>query len=233
MTCTTELFNMSARYAAPHSHHVDEDPTCLDLEPWHEASGVHEVEEPTAIFRSTPPAPLRALARPQRLHEPIEALSLPCGLTESMLPKGARPVGDQQMRIAMVRLARDLGRDYQRWYGRSLATNVDSIERIQRHLLGYANEVLAGRMDARSLAPELVRHGVLLGEILARVLGAEWLDVSSDQPASWRMAVPPSDLRGLVPRDPRGPSRVVSPVARVHQFLIERNRGEDLVEFFL
>jgi hypothetical protein len=210
---------MNARHAAPHSHPVDEDPTCLDLEPWHEASGVHEVEEPTAIFRSKPPAPLRALARPQRLHEPIESLSLPGGLVESMLPPGARPVGDQQMRIAMVRLARDLGRDYARWYGRSLATNVESIERMQRHLLGYAGEVLAGRMEARSLAPELVRHGVLLGEILARVLGGEWLDVSGDQPASWRMMVPPS--------------RVVSPVARVHQFLIERNRGEDLVEFFL
>jgi hypothetical protein len=225
---------MSTQSAASYSHHVDDDPTRMDLQPWHEESGVHEVEEPTEIFRSSPPAPLRALARPssgvpfgpsaafggpQRLHEPIEALSMPPGLSESMLPAGARPGDRHQMRIAMVRLARELGRDYLRWYGRSLATNVESIERIQRHLLGYANEVLAGRMDTRRLAPELVRHGVLLGEILARVLGAEWLDLSGDQPASWQMIVPPS--------------RVVSPVARVHQFLIERNRGEDLVEFFL
>jgi hypothetical protein len=136
-----------------------------------------------------------------------------------MLPVGARPLDHDQVRIAIVRVARDLGRDYRQRHGCVLRTDAAAIEILQRHLLNCAAEVLAGRMDARTLAPELARHGALFGEILERRLGGTWIDLSGDQPGAWRMAVPPST--------------VVNPIGRVHRFLLQRNREQDLVGFFL
>lgn len=210
--------------AALHASYVDENPTRLDLRPWHD-SGVHEVEEideVTQIRSVQELAPSRALARPTpRRAAPvaIEALPLPPGLHEGMLPQGVRPVGAEQVRIGIVRLARELARDYRIAYGVMLRTEAASIEHLQRHLLGHAGEALAGRVDARTLAPEIVRHGVALGEILVHALGASWLDLSGDQPSAWQMMVPPSNI--------------ACPVARVHRFLLQRNREQDLVAFFL
>lgn len=210
-----------------HVPYVDEDPTRLDLHPWHDASGVREVddvdiEDVTEIRPVPDPVKSRALARPAPVRSApvaIEALPLPAGLREEMLPQGARPRGATQVRIAIVRLARELARDYRIAYGCTLRTEPASIEHLQRHLLGHAAEVLSGRIDARTLAPELVRHGVVLGEILTYALGASWLDLSGDHPQAWQMMVPPGT--------------VICPVTRVHRFLLQRNREQDLVGFFL
>ena len=148
----------------------------------------------------------------------MELLSLPSGLREEMLRPGDRPRDAAQVRIAIVRMVRELAKDYRRWYGCALRTDAAAIERMQRHLLGHAAEVLAGRMDARSLAPEVVRHGALLGEIIARRLGAIWFDVSGDQPALWQMVLPPRTT--------------LAPIGRVHRFLLQGSREEDLVAFY-
>jgi hypothetical protein len=212
--------------AAHHQPYVDNDPTRLDLTPWHDdASGVHEVdvdevEEVTTIRWVPELVASCALAQPAapRPPVPIEALPLPEGLHEGMLREGARPVGPVQVRVAIVRLARDLACYYRTAYGCTLHTDGASIGHMQQHLLAYAREALAGRMDARTLAPELLRHGVVLGEILARALGAAWLDLSCDHAGAWQLMVPPGT--------------VVCPVARVHRFFLQRNREQDLVGFF-
>jgi hypothetical protein len=136
-----------------------------------------------------------------------------------MLTVGARPEGAAQVRIAIIRVVRTLGRDYRLHRGCVLRTDAAAIELAQRQLMGFAAEVAAGRMDARVLATEVARHGALLGEIVARRLGGDWIDVAGDQPGLWRMGVPPRT--------------VFTPIERVHRFLVQRNREQDLVGFFL
>jgi hypothetical protein len=232
---------------------LDEDHTMFDVRPWHLAAAARRAPRPAShdddsitevrpIVRpasrpmavapvvevetpakppATPPAFPLALVRRRapRVSELVETLSLPPGLREDMLPVGARPLDHDQVRIAIVRVARELGRDYRQQRGCLLRTDAAAVEILQRHLLRCASEVLAGRMDARTLAPELARHGALFGEILARRLGGTWVDLSGDQPGAWQMSVPPATL--------------VSPIGRIHRFLLQRNREQDLVGFYL
>lgn len=230
---------------------VDEEHTMFDTLPWHviaacraaraaseEDDSVTEVRpivRPAArpvpgvvhIEAAPEPSPEHSQAYPLALvrrrgpqvSELVETLSLPPGLREDMLDYGARPLDHDQVRIAIVRVARELGREYRQRRGCLLMTDPATIETLQRHLLQCASEALAGRMDARTLAPELARHGALFGEILGRRLGGTWVDLSGDQPGEWRMSVPPTT--------------VVSPIAHVHRFLLQRNREQDLVGFFL
>ncbi len=131
---------------------------------------------------------------------------------------GARPEGQAQLRIAIIRVVRGLGLDYRR-RGSVLRTDAAAIEVAQRHLLGLAHQVERGRMDARLFASEVARHGALLGEIVARRLGGQWLDVSGDHPGLWTMSVPSQTM--------------FAPIGRVHRFVVQRNREQDLVGFFL
>jgi hypothetical protein len=202
---------------------VDEEHTMFDTLPWHviaacrAAGAASEDDDSVTEVHAIP----LALVRPRgpRVSELVETLSLPPGLREDMLDYGARPLDHDQVRIAIVRVARELGREYRQQRGCLLQTDPATIETLQRHLLQCASEALAGRMDARTLAPELARHGALFGEILSRRLGGTWVDLSGDQPGEWRMSVPPTT--------------VVSPIAYVHRFLLQRNREQDLVGFFL
>ncbi|MGD0523890.1 MAG: hypothetical protein ABSE49_02030 [Polyangiaceae bacterium] len=150
--------------------------------------------------------------------EVVESLSLPAPLREDMLTVGARPESEAQLRIAIVRVVRGLGLDYRR-RGYILRTDAAAIEVAQRHLLGLAAQVERGRIDARVFASEVARHGALLGEIVARRLGGRWLDVSGDHPGHWTMSV--------------SSQTVFAPIGRVHRFLVQRNREQDLVGFFL
>ena len=184
------------------------------------AAPVAQVEAPAAPPPEPPAYPLALVRRRgPRISELVETLSLPPDLREDMLEVGARPLDHDQVHIAIIRVARDVGREYRQHRGCLLRTDAAAIEILQRHLLKCASEVLAGRMDARTLAPELARHGALFGEILGRRLGGTWVDLSGDQPGEWRMSVPPTT--------------VVSPIGRVHRFLLQRNREQDLVGFFL
>ena len=242
---TTTQRSASSRHSEYLDVAQDEDRTMFDYSPWHqeeETTGVRSVprvaarpaprpassRRATPAFRVVPPAappappPVQALARRSshaRVSELVESLSLPAGLREDMLAVGARPRGEHQVRIAIVRVARELGRDYRVHRGCVLRTDAAAVETFQRHLLGFASEVLAGRMDARALAPEVARHGALFGEIIARRFDAEWVDVSGDQPGLWQMNAPRCGA--------------FSPIARVHRFLLQRNREQDLVGFFL
>jgi hypothetical protein len=151
--------------------------------------------------------------------EDLESLSLPAPLREDMLAQGARPEGEAQMRIAIIRVVRELGRDYRVQRGRILRTDAVAIEIAQRQLVAHSVDVAAGRMDARALTTEIARHGALLGEIVVRRLGGDWLDVSGDHPGLWTMSVPPCS--------------VFAPIGRVQRFLAQQNREQDLVGFYI
>jgi hypothetical protein len=203
---------------------LDDEPTMFDRRPWHLGPDARLEDSVTAI--RPPPRCTTALAlRPVRpaatasVSEKVEQLSLPPGLREDMLTEGTRPRDHDQVHIAIVRVSRQLGREYRERRGCLLRTDAAAIEVLQRHLTHCASEVLAGRVEPRTLAPELARHGGLFGEILARRLGGTWLDLTVAQPSHWQMALPSGDL--------------VMPIARVHRFLLQRNREQDLVGFFL
>jgi hypothetical protein len=184
----------------------------------HEQHELHDETRPDPRTEASRAASLARRPGP-RLPEIVESLSLPPGLREDMLPVGARPRDEEQVRIAIVRVARELGRDFRQNRGYVLRTDAAAVEVIQRHLLACASEAVAGRIDARTLAPEVARYGALFGEILARRLDASWVSLSGYQPGLWQMAVPPST--------------VLSPIARVHRFLLQRHREQDLVGYFL
>jgi hypothetical protein len=112
-------------------------------------------------------------------------------------------------RIRMTELARALARDYRLAYGVTLQTDATAIEAMQRHLVRRAGSV---KED------ELARHGALLSEILARTLGAYWIDTSGAEVGRWSMIVPPSSR--------------VWPVGRVHRFFQRGSADGDLVDFY-
>jgi hypothetical protein len=175
----------------------------------------------TAVAPRVRPRPRTRLVPVPRPEPPraeaLETLSLPPGLDEDILPPGALPRSEDQVRVDIIRVARDLGREY-RQRGVVLRMDAAAIPAMQLRLIEYAEAVLAGRMDPRGLAPEVVRHGAALGEILARFLGASWSNLTTSEPARWQMHVPPLTK--------------INPVARVHQFLLHRAREQDLVGCF-
>jgi hypothetical protein len=194
--------------------HHEEDLTTFDLRPWHAASEDAEVDV-------DPEAEDVTVVRPRWFPEAVARLLLRGQLREDMLLVGAAPCDEAGMQIGIVRLVRSLGRDYLAWYGAALRTDAAAIETMQRYLLAHAGEVLAGRADVDTLAPEIVRHGALLGEILARRAGGAWMDLYGQMPGAWRMALPSGT--------------VISPVARVQRFVLRRaieGRHDDLVAFF-
>jgi hypothetical protein len=177
---------------------------------------------PPVVTVPPPSAPTPEDAAPSRgvppTYEPeiVESLSLPSGVTDEDLPIAQRPTTPLQARVAMTRLARTLARDYRLWYGTTLRCNVLAVDTLQRHL----NQRFAGAaLSDAKVAAELQRHGALLSEILARALGAEWVDVAPSEPGYWAMLVPPATR--------------CWPVGRVYRFVALGHREKDLVSFYL
>lgn len=181
-------------------------PDVIDVPP-----EVTSVAMPTSAPSVAPPAYVRP--------EIVESLALPQGLTEEMLAEDAQPTTPGEARLAMTRLARMLGRDYRLWYGTTLMTSVIAIEAMQRHLRRRFDEKAVASGDVERVEAELVRHGALLSEILARSLGAQWVDLPSDKPGHWAMTLYP-DIR-------------VWPIGRIYRFFQRGHREADLVAFYL
>lgn len=170
---------------------------------------VGPISEPVPI----PPESARAVWA-----EMVEAMRLPEGLTEDMLPPGETPRAPSLVRVAMTRLSRELGRDYRLWYGTAMKVDSSSIELMQRHLRRRFAEVQRDQKAASKLDAELTRHGALLSEILARRLGAEWVEIPGDQPGDWAMSVPPGTR--------------VWPVWRMYNFFRQRRDTDELAAFY-
>jgi hypothetical protein len=169
---------------------------------------------PVLVAMPTAHPPIRRLSAP----EIVETLQLPPGLNDNMLAPAEMPRDPNNARILMTRLARELGRDYRLWYGTALKTDVIAIDAMQRHLRRRFSEGTLDEPHARQLEAELTRHGALLSEILARRLGAEWVDLESEKPGHWAMSVPPQ-VR-------------VWPIGRVYRFFRQGHREADLVAFY-
>jgi hypothetical protein len=166
--------------------------------------------------------------RPGRyVPELVESLPLPHGADETLLDRYALPTTPLEARIAMTRLARELGREYRVRHGKMLRCDVMAIEAMQLQLLRLAG----AQLQDREVAWQLRRHGALLSEIFARALGGEWIDIGHKEAAYWMMRVA-ADLH-------------VRPIGAVFQFVADGataasarrghpgGRSEDLVAQFL
>jgi hypothetical protein len=147
--------------------------------------------------------------------EVVESLQLPEGTEEADLGDYDFPTTPLQVRVAMTRLARALGRDYRVRHGQVLKCDVLAIDVMQKHLLRW----VGASLHDREVAWQLRRHGALLSEIFARVLGGAWVDVANREAAYWMMQV-----RGDV---------CTRPIGCIFQFVAAGNRAGDLVGQFL
>jgi hypothetical protein len=160
-----------------------------------------------------PPAPLGR----DLVVEAAEQLSLPPGLHGSPAPdESTVPKTVHEARVAFTYLSRELGRVYRQRHGIELRTDVASIEVIQRVLREKYGDGTSLSMDD---AAELRRYGAFLSEVLARTLGAYWVDIGPSELGYWAMLVPPSTR--------------VWPFGRVLRFVTMGHRERDLVSYYL
>ena len=154
--------------------------------------------------------------------ESLEALSLPLGLTDEAPPHDEAPRTPPTARLTCTYLARELGRELRIRHGVEVRGNMDGLEVAQRYLL----ESIVGEM-ARTPEEEreVMRHGAFVSELLARRLGARWVDLDSGDPVRWAMLVPSRSHPDSVCR--------VWPFARVLRFVAMRYKERDLVSYLL
>ncbi len=173
---------------------------------------------PAAAPQGDPGARPRAKGAMAPRYDPelVESLALPLGASESALGVNELPKTPLQARITMTRLSRDLARDYRLWYSKSLRCNVLAIDAMQQHL---THRFAGAPLSDAGVAWELRRHGALLSEILARALGAMWVDIGPTEPGYWAMAIPPSARS--------------CPIGRIYRFVALGNRERDLVSYYL
>jgi len=164
-----------------------------------------------------PPAPTDAPSS-----EDVEALALPPGAQDQPPPHDERPRTPDQARLAFTFLARELGRELRIRHGVTLRSDVGGLELAQRYLY----EALAGdRPENLEEDREVMRHGAFLSELLARRLGARWVDLEPADPSQWAMLVP---SRAGSPRAAR-----TWPIGRVLRFVALRYKERDLVSYLL
>jgi hypothetical protein len=163
-----------------------------------------------------PPAPIPA---PAPVATPVPAAARIEPLKErpraEVVETMATPEGDD-VRVRMTQLARELARDYRLAYGTTLKTDPIAIEAMQRHLRRRVGDAKTEERR-RGLEAELLRHGALMSEILARSLGAQWIETTGEE-SLWSM---------LVPQATR-----VWPIGRVYRFFEQGHRESDLVAFY-
>jgi hypothetical protein len=163
--------------------------------------------------------------------ERIETLSLPAGL-QGMPPPSLDepPRAPPAARLAFTFLTRELGRELRMRHGVELSTDLEGLEVAQRYL---RERLTDGRVRTRDDERELMRNGAFLSELLARRLGAFWVDLDSTDSARWTMLIPAGDARGEAAVDyPPEPTRVW-PFARVLRFVAMGHKERDLVSYYL
>ncbi len=156
--------------------------------------------------------------------EPLETLSLPPGMHGTPPPPPEEPPRTPSAaRLAFTFLTRELGRDLKLRHGVEPCTDTDGLEMTQRYLREKLPE---GRVRGREDERELLRHGAFLSELLARRLGAHWVDLESNDSTRWAMVVPAAS------GTPREPMRVW-PFARALRFIGMGHKERDLVSYYL
>jgi len=182
-------------------------------QPPYRAEPIDETAPPQSLVRSTELVP----------RERVEMLSHPSGINGDPAPPADQPPQTPDAaRLAFTLLARELARELRMRHGVDLQTDVDGLEQSQRFL----REALAdGRVRTPEERREVMRHGAFLSELLARRLGARWVDVNSPDPGRWAM---------LLPSAPRaGENLRIWPFGRVLRFVVMGHKEKDLVSYYL
>ena len=199
------------------------------------------VEPPPAAVvlanRTTDKAPSRTTTPPPASSprsgdaERIETLSLPAGLQGIPPPAlDEPPRAPPAARLAFTFLTRELGRELRMRHGVEVLTDLEGLELAQRYL---RERLTDGRVKTRDDERELMRHGAFLSELLARRLGAFWVDLESSDSARWAMLIPAGEAReGGAVEYPPEPTRVW-PFARVLRFVAMGHKERDLVSYYL
>ena len=171
-----------------------------------------KVESPAPAFPKAPLLPRVETSEP----ELAEHLSLPGGIqAPARLALDALPKSVLEARIQFTMLSRELGFDYRLKRGVELRADVRGIEAMQSYLYeAYPDHVVRTADEAHDVR----RHGAFLGEILARTLDAEWMDIDAPDLGHWSMVVPP-DTR-------------VWPFGRVLRLVQMGHKERDLVSYF-
>jgi hypothetical protein len=148
--------------------------------------------------------------------ESAEHLSLPPGSSGDTPAGEANPRTIPEARTLFTHLSRELGREYRVERGVELRTDLEALEAMQAHVFAkYHGQKVRSHDDWLDVR----RHGAFVSEILARTIGAEWIDISDAELGYWTMAVPNGTR--------------VSPFARVLRYIAMGPRERDLVSYYL
>ncbi|MDP9001403.1 MAG: hypothetical protein M3O46_14980, partial [Myxococcota bacterium] len=154
--------------------------------------------------------------------EDVEILSLPPGIREESVRDDEPPRTPPAARLACTHLARELGRELRVRHGVTLRSDVDGLEVAQRYLREtLTTEGVRSVEDER----EVMRYGAFLSELVARRLGARWIDLQPPDPARWAMLLPSRVRTTEVCR--------IWPFGRVLRFIALRHKERDLVSYYL
>ncbi len=175
------------------------------------------------VLRSEPSASAETLRAPDPPAELLASLSLPSNPPGDATHGGQRaPRTTAAARFACTHLARELGREL------SLRHGIDV--RMRHPRTGVRPECAprggAGRTNLQR-GPSACDHanGGVSGELLARHLGARWIDLESSDPGLWAMRVASRSRQGEATR--------VWPIGRVLRFVVHSHKERDLVSYYL
>jgi hypothetical protein len=191
---------------------------------------------PTSTLPTLPPGtslpPYRVEPRGERMWsvpprdevdlERVATLSLPAGIRGDAPPDEEPPRTPPAARLACTMLARELGRELEARYGVDLTNDVEGLEVAQRYL---REALVDGRVRTPDEHREVMRQGGFVSELLARHLGARWVDLESPEAGRWAMLVPSRSRSDEVAR--------VWPFARVLRFVAMGHKERDLVSYYL
>ncbi len=155
---------------------------------------VRIANDPLPAFRSSEslqPLAARPSMRPPPSNpkaEVAESLSFPPGLHGHPPPAGERPRTIVDARLSFIYATRILGREIRLAHGFSLKTNVKGLEQAQMRLSERFPE---GHTWVPTDIVDVEKYGAFLSEMLARNLGAGWVDIAPAEVGHWSMLVPP------------------------------------------
>ena len=174
-------------------------------------------------LRSEPAAeadPTKSLDPPAEL---LASLSLPTEPPDDAFSGAHRtPRTTAAARFACTHLARELGRELSVRHGVDIRLDVQGLEYAQSALRETLPDGRIYNMDHQRC---IMRTGAFLSELLARRVGARWVDLESSDPGLWAMRV--------ASRTRPGDATRIWPIGRVLRFVVHSHKERDLVSYFL
>jgi hypothetical protein len=176
----------------------------------------YESAPPASSDVEIPRAPLVPRRTRREPPELAEKLSLPMGMVAEPAPAGRLPTNVHEARVTFTLWTRELGQKTRERYRADLRTDVISIETMQRFI---HERFPSGRVETDADRQSAFLYGAFLSEILARRLGAYWVDIGPTELGYWAMLIAPTTR--------------VHPFGRVLRFIHMGHRERDLVSYYL